>query len=345
MSKIRKKYRKIRVKFDEIMRQSNALFVEEQKADQTAKRLAQENDRLLDLLLDVNNSAQIPVDKRIDLKTKSPSLAEVPPLVSEDLAEAAELTAPEGQAVYKEIQGLLKEREYRAGAPPSKSLAHLVSTVPHISLESSQVSNALLASLEPPKGKTTPISYLSMDQIDEYLHEVDAAIGYAPALGTFVNPITPQEVALKNPHSALNWLRTNEARMTLLPDGEAGQHSSAAKSSHPRAPGKRAVVPTPNSVPESLEIVEEVGTGHDVSVGASSATKGKRKRDGDDDGGYTPKSGNPVNKTKRSRPSKRKSETSGDTPASSSSRRSRPKPRNSSPTPSGPAPHPFGPIS
>jgi hypothetical protein len=44
MSTIRKKYRKIRVKFDEIMRESNALFVEEQKADQTAKRLAQENE-------------------------------------------------------------------------------------------------------------------------------------------------------------------------------------------------------------------------------------------------------------------------------------------------------------
>ncbi|PQE04669.1 IEC3 subunit of the ino80 complex chromatin re-modelling domain-containing protein [Rutstroemia sp. NJR-2017a BBW] len=341
MSAIRKKYRKIRVKFDEIMRESNALFVEEQKADQTAKRLAQENDRLLDLLLDINNSAQIPVDKRIDLKTKSPHLAAVPPLVSEeDLAEAAELTTPEGQAVYKEIQGLLKEKEYRAGAPPSKSLAQLMA-VPHIPLDDTRISKDLLASLEPPKGKTTPISYLSVDQMDEFLHEIDATLGYAPALGTLVYPITPQEVATKNPYSALNWLRTYEARMTHVPDGEAGQYPSNAKPNHPRAPGKRAVVPTPNSRPESLEIVEEVGTAYD----ASSAMKGKRKRDGNDDGGYTPKSGNPVNKSKRSRPStKRKSETLGETTASGGSRRSRPKPRNSSPTPSGPAPHPFGPI-
>jgi hypothetical protein len=296
---------------------------------------------LLDLLLDINNSAQIPVDKRIDLKTKSPHLAAVPPLVSEeDLAEAAELTTPEGQAVYKEIQGLLKEKEYRAGAPPSKSLAQLVSAVPHIPLEDPRTSKDLLASLEPPKGKTAPISYLSVDQMDEFLHEIDATLGYAPALGTFVYPITPQEVATKNPHSALNWLRTNEARMTHAPDGEGGQNSSNTKPNHPRAPGKRSVVPTPNSRPESLEVVEEVGTAYD----ASSATKGKRKRDGDDDGGYTPKSGNPVNRTKRSRPSKRKSETPGETPASSSSRRSKPKQRNSSPTPSGPTPHPFGPI-
>lgn len=44
MSDIRKKYRKMRIKFDEVMRQNNSLFMEEQLADETAKRLAQENE-------------------------------------------------------------------------------------------------------------------------------------------------------------------------------------------------------------------------------------------------------------------------------------------------------------
>ena len=44
MCAIRKKYRKMRIKFDEAMRQSNSLFMEEQLADETAKRLAQENE-------------------------------------------------------------------------------------------------------------------------------------------------------------------------------------------------------------------------------------------------------------------------------------------------------------
>ena len=44
MPGIRKKYRKMRIKFDEKMRQSNELFVEEQLAVETAKRLAQENE-------------------------------------------------------------------------------------------------------------------------------------------------------------------------------------------------------------------------------------------------------------------------------------------------------------
>ena len=38
----RKKYRKMRIKFDEAMRQSNDLYLEEQRAMKTSKRLTQE---------------------------------------------------------------------------------------------------------------------------------------------------------------------------------------------------------------------------------------------------------------------------------------------------------------
>lgn len=44
MSSIRKKYRKMRVKFDEIMRLSNEICINEQHAAATARRLAQENE-------------------------------------------------------------------------------------------------------------------------------------------------------------------------------------------------------------------------------------------------------------------------------------------------------------
>lgn len=40
----RKKYRKMRLKFEEVMKESNDLYVEEQLAVETAKRLAQENE-------------------------------------------------------------------------------------------------------------------------------------------------------------------------------------------------------------------------------------------------------------------------------------------------------------
>jgi hypothetical protein len=44
MAPIRKKYRKMRMKFDEKMRESNTFFVEEQLDEATANRLAIENE-------------------------------------------------------------------------------------------------------------------------------------------------------------------------------------------------------------------------------------------------------------------------------------------------------------
>jgi hypothetical protein len=44
IAQIRKKYRKMRMKFDEKMRESNQLVVAEALAEETAKRLAIENE-------------------------------------------------------------------------------------------------------------------------------------------------------------------------------------------------------------------------------------------------------------------------------------------------------------
>ncbi|RAL61414.1 hypothetical protein DID88_009344 [Monilinia fructigena] len=344
MSDIRKKYRKMRIKFDKAMRQSNSLFMEEQLADETAKRLARENDRLLDLLLDVNNSAQIPADKRIDLDTGGPALAKIPALVTkEELAQAAEDESPEGQALYKEVQDLLKDRDgTNTSDKTSKSLAQLMATVPHLSLMNPHVPPQSLADFEPPPGKKYPIAYLSIEDMDDYLYEVDAAIGYAPALATVVYPPTMQDVTLKNPHSVLNWLRRHEPKI-FLQDGEGPTEKINTKPGALRGAGKRASIPAPTRL-DSLEIVEEDGIGYDTTLNGPSSSKVKRKRDPEDDGGYTPKSGNPVIKTKRQRPSKRKSESNVDPTASSSSRKSKSRAKNSSPVDTGPAPHPFGPI-
>ncbi|KAF7861544.1 hypothetical protein EAF04_008106 [Stromatinia cepivora] len=340
----RKKYRKMRIKFDEAMRQSNSLFMEEQLADETAKRLARDNDRLMDLLLDINNSEQIPANKRIDLSVAGPALASVPALVTkEELAKAAEDTSPEGQAIYKEIQDLLKDRDgTNTTVKPSKSLAKLMATVPHISLMNHHVSTQSLADFEPQPGKKHPIGYLSVEEMDNYLHAVDATIGLAPSLATVVYPPTTQDVTLKNPHSVLNWLRRHEPKI-FLQDGEGPVEKINTKPGALRGAGKRANIPAPTR-PDSLEIVEEDGIGYDTTLSGPSSSKVKRKRDPEDDGGYTPKSGNPVNKTKRQRPSKKKSDPPGEPSISSSSRKSKSRAKHSSPVDTGPAPHPFGPI-
>ncbi|KAM0127989.1 hypothetical protein ACHAO1_009226 [Botrytis cinerea] len=339
----RKKYRKMRIKFDEAMRQNNHLFMEEQLADETAKKLARENDRLMDLLLDINNSAQIPADKRIDLSVGGPALADVPALVTkEELAQAAEDTSPEGQALYKELQDLLKDRDdTNITDKPTQSLAKLMSTVPHISLMNPHVSPESLADFEPQSGKTHPIGYMSLEEMDKYLHEVDASINVVPGMATVVYPPTAQDVTLKNTHSVLNWLRRHEPKI-FLQDGEGPIEKINTKPGALRGAGKRIHIPAP-ARQDSLEIVEEDGIGYDATLSGNSS-KIKRKRDAEDDGGYTPKSGNPINRTKRQRPSKKKSDPPGELTPSSISRKSKPRAKNSSPVDTGPTPHPFGPI-
>src|SRR2546430_876617 len=73
----RKKYRKMRLRFEDKMRDSDILFKQEQAAIDTARRLVEQNDQILELLLDVNNSIHIPPHHRYNLRLPSdpPSLS------------------------------------------------------------------------------------------------------------------------------------------------------------------------------------------------------------------------------------------------------------------------------
>ncbi|KAH8820933.1 IEC3 subunit of the Ino80 complex, chromatin re-modelling-domain-containing protein [Xylogone sp. PMI_703] len=285
----KKKYRKMRIKFDEVMRQSNALLQDEQRALDTAKRLAQDNDRLLDMLLDLNRSARMPSDKRIDLLLESPEVSAIPPLVrDEDVSAIATVEDPTCQAIYKELRGMLAERQRTVeDARPPKSLASLLSSIPHLSTTGGGIIPPdLLATLAPPEGSPAPPSFLTPDQIDDYLYEIDATLGPKPGPPPQKQSVvSPQELAIRNPLSVYNWLRRHEPRI-FLQDGEGGNEKSSGRPGALRGAGKRSNMPAP-SHPDALEFVEEDGIGYDPSV-TGSTTKGKRKRDPDDEG-YTPK--------------------------------------------------------
>ena len=130
----------------------------------------------------MNNSAQIPIEKRVDLSVDVPSHSSVPPLVSADeLAKAAEFNTPEGQAIYNEIRSMLDDKAAEnAASKPPRSLARLMATTPHLSLNNRLVSPDLLSSLEPLDGYSAPLAYLTADQIDDYVCEIDASLGTAP---------------------------------------------------------------------------------------------------------------------------------------------------------------------
>ncbi|ROV92380.1 hypothetical protein VMCG_09134 [Cytospora schulzeri] len=257
----KKKYRKMRIKFDESMAQGEQLYQQEQKALKKIKQLAIYNEqaslsrpRLLDLLTDINNRPQIPTEKRFDVSLDIPSDAE-------------------------ETFTLDIDREARAGPQPSKSLKDLIKDVPHLDFAATaerypDVANNLLTGIDSPAAEAShqqhPPSFLTADDIDNYLWEVDtqakaeseehgdememlptlaplarehnaggghiasaAGRGATPssaatnlkdtsAAGASSISTTSRDFALRNPTSVYNWLRKH-APNTFLQDNDGGE--------------------------------------------------------------------------------------------------------------------------
>ncbi|CAL3967362.1 unnamed protein product [Diplocarpon coronariae] len=334
----KKKYRKMKVKFDEVMRESNDLYLQEQRATSTIKRLTQENDQILDLLLEMNNSAQLPVEKRVDIISGLPELA--PLFTEEDLASAAQLQTPEGKGLYNEICALLKERDAtNIASKPIKSLATLLKTIPHPDLQTPGKAEEIEQTRAPLGGQTAPIGYLTEDQIEEYLDELDGQVRNGPQPPS----ISKQDFAFGNYHSPYNWLRRNQPHI-FLQDGE-GADKSHGRPGALRGAGKRASIPAP-SKSDALEIVEEDGQGYDFALGGVASAKGKRKRDDEEaSGGNQPSKamknvGEDGVRKKRAYNRKPKLADGETPPISAKKGKGRAKPKVPSPDPTA---HPFGP--
>ncbi|KAF2403895.1 hypothetical protein EJ06DRAFT_527491 [Trichodelitschia bisporula] len=78
----RKKFHKKKIQFDKVMEESNQLFRETKKDEIRARRLQEENDALLDILLDLQRYPSLP--KRVDLGDPTadlvPSVSSLPAL-------------------------------------------------------------------------------------------------------------------------------------------------------------------------------------------------------------------------------------------------------------------------
>lgn len=301
----KKKYRKMRSKFDHTMREGQMLFREEQRSLETARRLAQENDQLLELLLDANSSAQIHGSHRIDLGV--PAISAVPGLVT-DYAEQAAQLRPEGEAgktLQYEIQAILNRRKANKAPDAGKSLIQMMDTIPHRPLDI--IPAELLGDLQKTESGSPPVSYLQSDQIDDYLYEIDTSLGNAgyPTLAPSINghphtTISEKELSFANPNSVYNWLRQHEPKI-FLQDGE-GSDKSSGKPGALRGAGKRASIPAP-SKPDQVEFVEEDSLRYEGGIAPNAKGAAKRKRE--EDTGYRPKAGS-------SRLSKRKKSLSGE---------------------------------
>ncbi|KAG5983947.1 hypothetical protein E4U55_006654 [Claviceps digitariae] len=295
----KKKYRKMRIVFDQKMQKGEDLHKKEEKASATVKRLAVENDRLLDILLDINNSPQIPMDKRIDVSLKPTSSKLVLPIDKQHTAQ----------------------RQL-----PMKHLSQLLEDIPHSSYNAAKSSrSSYIADLSPPEGEPYPCSFLSADDLDNYVHDIDSRIDpetHIPTLAPRAHPASqpPTHPHLKNPTSVTNWLRKNAPKIFLQDsethdgddDGHAGGgHTGGRKTRGSRGErgggrgrGKRASMAS-----RAAERERERDRGRpdwdasmdeDADMGTPVSRGGKRKRD--DDPGYRPGGslGRPVKKKRKS---------------------------------------------
>ncbi|RYP55233.1 hypothetical protein DL769_010219 [Monosporascus sp. CRB-8-3] len=283
----KKKYRKMRISFEERMRTSEELHLLEQKAMRTAKRLAIENDRLMDLLMDINESPQIPPERRIDVS-----------LEDEGKNGAADKT----QKPAKSLRKLLQE-------VPHRSYAATVDQFPEV-----------LDDLEPKDPEMHPTSFLTANDIDEYLAELDRRLGLkpkppVPPPAQVVNGATPAaNFALRNPTSVYNWLRKHAPKTFLQDlekekekdkhkDKDRDDHGNGEDDGNKKKKGGTARTKRQSAVKKEKEKVKEPAEPGDWDEEVmnyskpSSIVKGKRKRD--EDPGYRPKGGS-------SRPNKKR---------------------------------------
>lgn len=198
---------------------------------------APSSSRLLDLLLDVNNSAQIPLEKRIDLSLDPPDDDDALFL---DIDQPS--TAPRGPTPTNSYKALIRDVPHSQFSSAAERFPDLVAD-----LEAGRDSPA-----DPAQGQNHPPSFLTADDLDNYLYELDlhlaaaaeeaagtdtgkaAALAPLPTLAPLAhldraNPKDSQrDFAVRNPTSVYNWLRKH-APKTFLQDAEHDKEAGGGK--------------------------------------------------------------------------------------------------------------------
>ena len=218
---------------------------------------------------------------------------------------------------------------------PTKTLAILEHDVPHVPFDAYKAANPAFAEeVEPAAGEDQPAPFLTIDEIEDYLYEVDQRLGLpklptlAPlarkeadetALSSALPANSTRDFMLKHPHSAYNWLKHNAAHVFLQGDGEDEETGKKGRGGPKGEKGSKGAGRGGNKRTSSAKdrLVATAALDGDMSVDDDVeypvAPARKRKR-ADDDGGYRPKGGS-------SRPSKKKRKSDTDAVPTSSKKR------------------------
>lgn len=243
----RKKYRKMRHKFDQTYEENRQLFKDEQKLEAIAKRLKEELDGLLELCLDVNGSPNIPPELRFDVSFPRPE--RMPQVVKDNITpEAAQSMLRNYKAAAQD--GTMPELDFhliriqiddRLAAQGIESLDALEASVPH----------AIASTIEevPEDARADePLGYLTVDQENENIARSEAKRGEVLSLRKTTEEDKPwtelsfreqdRQIELTNPVSQHNWLKKHHKLPGLSADYADDNESLASHDKPERAEPK-----------------------------------------------------------------------------------------------------------
>ncbi|RDW87164.1 uncharacterized protein DSM5745_03806 [Aspergillus mulundensis] len=278
----KKKFAKLKIQFELRMKESESLIREQLRIEDLSKRIQEQNDQLLEVLLEFNDTVHIPPKLRYDLHVSGdedplqtpngelPTVYNDHALATTELRNAKELLAA-GRITVEHYQQLESGLRCRAFAPLSRYTD--LTKVPH--------------SAPGPEGlnPTNPaedsalnqnLGYLTPEHETEYCLAADARMGDMQAAVQLSRvPEKPsllereREHALRSPVSVHHWLRKNHPNI-FLQDNENASEKSSSRPSNLRA-SKR-------SAPASRKD-EDTHDEDSAMADSGPSSKAKRKRD------------------------------------------------------------------
>ncbi|KAI5262484.1 amino acid transporter [Aureobasidium subglaciale] len=303
----RKKYRKMKTHFDDVMKESNSLFVEEQKLEVLSKRLQEQNDQLLDLLLDLNTSLSIPEELRFDLspapKTQQPQEErDITFEMANNIIANAHRAFHNHEVPHQDFVRIRQDIESLLARKDAKSLVEMEAQIPHPRYHHP---------ISGPVAKADP-AFLSSSHEDAYLARLDNKLEPAALsepripspqpLSKLTQRELDREVELRNPLSVHNWLKKHGT----ISDMDAASEGGAANAQTPATANKRRNL-AKQIGDKALERAREkegspgstVDNEEEGTAAAADDTPGKPKKAREDDQTYRPKGGRSKSKRKR----------------------------------------------
>ncbi|KAK5707569.1 hypothetical protein LTR97_000106 [Elasticomyces elasticus] len=235
----RKKYRKMRHNFDSTLEENKRLFKEIHKLDSTAKRLREENDGLLDILLDLNASPSLPPHLRFNIERGDYSLhvpameipADISPEQANETFQTYKHAVQSGSLPAMDLQIIRHELDRKLAAQETVHIDQLAAQLPSLPVKAE---GAVVPSSD--DLPTSEPAYLTPEQESTYLSSLDSRLGdngshnrEAPTpLSTSEEKhfaeMTPRElerhVELLNPNSQHSWLAARQ-KLGILPGATA----------------------------------------------------------------------------------------------------------------------------